>query len=496
MNHSSSDAPVEHDIYPAEGAQPLGKRVLINTGALTSSSLWRIGVSFVLQLLIARVLGVRALGVYTVALAYLNVGQVVSELGLPALLTRDLASRPRQRRAYFRASLRFQAVASLAVWTGLAALAVLLPYGAEARWALILIGASLPLYAVTSAAETQFRAAERMELVMGVEMFVNLLILLVSVALLVSGATVMPLIGVLVVTQAASAVTCAIILRQAHIFAPPQDTVEVRALALWRRTAAFFWLSIVEVLQQRLDILLLSIVAGPTVTGVYSAAYNLVRVVIKLIQSYWQALYPTFSRIYIRSDERYQTLSDLSLRYGLLVLLPTAAITSGVSEELTRLIYTNAYDASAPVLRWLIWIAPVVFVESFAGTQLLVHRRPRHSIAVAGANLAALLAALPLLAGYWGATGAAWASLLAASAGAIVGWAFLRSHGFQFNNGEVARMAVAAIVAVLLAAQLPVDWIVGAGIAAAAYVLIIWAAGVVSSEDIARVRRSIRPNTP
>jgi len=476
------------------GAEPLGRRVLVNASALTSSSLWRIGVTFVLQLLIARVLGVQALGIYTVALAFLNVGQVVSELGLPALLTRDLASLPRWRRAYFYASLRYQTIASLVVWVGLTSLAFLLPYGAEARWALILIGASLPLYAVTSASETQFRAAERMELVMGVEMFVNLLILLFSVGLLVSGAGIVMLIGVLVGTQAVSAATCAIILRQAHIFAPSQEAVEVKSVELWRRTSAFFWLSIVEVLQQRLDVLLLSVIAGPTVTGIYSVAYNLVRVAIKLIQSYWQALYPTFSRVYSEVDERYQTLSDLSLRYGLMLLLPATAITSGVSEGLTRLIYTDAFDTSAVVLRWLIWITPVVFVESFAGTQLLVRRRPRDSIAVLGVNVVVLFATLPFLVKPWGAIGAAWASLFSAAAGATTGWALLRASGFRFSGSKAAWMLGASIIAALSAAFLPVAWIVQAGIAAAVYAMLIWVAGVISSEDIARFRNTVRPN--
>ena len=76
-----------------------GRRVLVNTGALTSASLWRIAMSFILQLLIARRLGVEALGIYTTAMAYLNVSQVVTELGLPALLVRDLAQEPWRRRS-------------------------------------------------------------------------------------------------------------------------------------------------------------------------------------------------------------------------------------------------------------------------------------------------------------------------------------------------------------------------------------------------------------
>ena len=65
----------------------------------------------------------------------------------------------------------------LLTWAGLVLLSLLLPYGDTTRNALWLVGASLPLFAVSSASQTLFQAGERMELVMGVEIFINTLIL-------------------------------------------------------------------------------------------------------------------------------------------------------------------------------------------------------------------------------------------------------------------------------------------------------------------------------
>ncbi|OUC09823.1 hypothetical protein RY27_00510, partial [Litorilinea aerophila] len=173
--------------------QSTGRRVLVNTGALTSSSLWRIALSFVLQVLIARGLGVAALGQYTVAMAYLNVSQVISELGLPVLLVRDLAQMPTRRRAYFRTALWVQMASALLTWGGLVLLTLVLPFSASTRPALWLVGASLPFFAVTSVCETLFQAGERMELVMGIEMLVNLLIVAVSLVALWLGGEVLHL---------------------------------------------------------------------------------------------------------------------------------------------------------------------------------------------------------------------------------------------------------------------------------------------------------------
>lgn len=473
----------------------LGRRVLVNAGALSGSSLWRIGISFILQLLIARILGVQALGVYTVALAYLNVGQVVSELGLPALLSRDLSARPTQRRSYFRLALRVQFVAALLVWAALGMLAALLPYGAITRNALILIGASLPFYAVTSASQTLFRAAERMELVMIVEMFVNLLILAISVILLLNGRTLLPLIAVLVATQVVSALACMLIIRWARILAPPQERVGVTWSSLWPRTSPFLGISLAEVLQQRLDVLLLSVVAGPIVTGIYSAAYNLVRVLVKLIQSFWQALYPTLSRLEHEASTRYLRLSNLSLRFGLMLLLPCAALGTAVANDLIRVVYSNDYADSVPTLQWLIWITPVLYLETYAVIQLMIRHHPQQGILVIGLNLLALSVALPLLAATNGAVGAARATLLSACAGATTGLLLLRHYHIPVSFQKSTWMAGAAAAAGLLAVWLPYNWLLSAAAGLATYVMLIRITGALSPEDIRILRRALLPET-
>ncbi len=194
--------------------------MLINTGALTSASLWRIAISFVLQILIARRLGVEGLGHYTIALAYLNVSQVIVELGLPTLLVRDLAQNPTHRRTYFRWLLGIQLLTSLLTWAGLILLSFVLPFAPVTAASFWLVGASLPLYAVTSAAETLFQAGERMELVMGVEVAINTLILLISLGVLWQGGDELALIAVIIATQAVSAALCLLLLCAAGCWLP------------------------------------------------------------------------------------------------------------------------------------------------------------------------------------------------------------------------------------------------------------------------------------
>ncbi len=204
MNQSIQPTPSTPLPLSTSPAHATGRRILVNTGALAGSDLWRIATSFVLTLLIPRRLGFDALGQYTAALAYLNVCQVISELGLPSLLVRDLAQVPTQRRGFFRIAMLIQVTFGLLAWGGLVLLSILLPWPSETRIALQLVGASLPFYAITSVTQTFFQAGERMELVMGVEIFINTLILALSVIALWMGTAVTQLVGVMVLTQLVS----------------------------------------------------------------------------------------------------------------------------------------------------------------------------------------------------------------------------------------------------------------------------------------------------
>ncbi len=471
----------------------------MNTAALGGSNLWRILVSFALQLLIARRLGIQALGVYTVALAYLNVSQVLSELGLPALLVRDLAAAPHQRRAYLAVMLRLQLVAALVAWAGLIALALVLPYATGTRQAIWLIGASLPFYAVTSACQTLFRAAERMELLLGVEAAINLLILALSLVALLAGADVLPLVAILVITQAISALACAVIVARGDLLAPPQEAVAVPVRALWGSASPFFGLAIADVLLQRVDILLLSIVGGETVTGIYSAAYNLVRVLVKLVQSFWQAVYPTLSRLHAEASDRYGELSSLSLRYGLLLLLPMAALCTGVADELIHVLYAQEYAAAGPVLQRLVWVAPIFFVQMYAVTALMVERRPQLSLAIMGLNLGALVVLLPPLARLGGAAGAAWAAPVAAGIGAVVGAAILaaqdRRAPFAGVGVNIGVIVLAAAAGGLLSGLVPGWWGVRLLAGAATTLALVWFGGALTPADIRRLRQALRGNS-
>lgn len=473
-----------------------GRRIIANTAALTGSNLWRIAVSFALQLLIVRRLGLDALGVYTISMAYLNVCQVVSEIGMPALLVRDLAQAPQLRRAYFRLALTGQLLAALVAWAGLIGLASVLPLSDTLRSALWLIGASLPFYALTSTTQTLFQAGERMELVMVVETCVNALILACSIAVLWLGGDVIQLVVVIIGTQAVSAGLGLWLLRRSGLMAPPQTPTAVTIGDLGRRVGPFYLLALADVLLQRIDLLLLSVIAGEGIAGVYSAAYNLVRVLLKIVQSFLQALYPTLSRLRRQTQAHYRQVTDLSLRSALMILAPVAMLVWAGAHELLALVYGEIYPATTPVLQILVWTTLTALLAGFCSMSFLVEQRPRRSLLITGVNLAGLLLLLPWLTGVAEAEGAAWALALASAGSALMGLWLARGARLPVDWARLALLIGVIIGSIGVGLALPGPWMVRLAVGMAFYLLLLGLTRQVTLADWRLLQRALGRGGP
>lgn len=487
-------------------AQRTDRRVLINMGALSMSSLWRILLSFGLQLWIANRLGATGLGQYTAALAYLNVCQVLSELGLPQLLVRDLAHRPEQRAASFRMALLLQIGAAFAIWLAMIGLTWVLPYQPSTRTALILITASLPFYAVSSVCLTMFQSGERMELVMGIELIINTLIIASSIVVLWLGGDVVHLAAVIIGTQFISALLCLWLLRKSRLLttdsAPnskPHPWSIGRVRKFWQSARPFYGLALANVLLHRLDILLLSVVAGETVTGIYSAAYLVVRVFVVLVQNYWQALYPTLSRLRQQTSERYTQLLNLGVRYGIIILLLIAVVGSNLSDLLLGLVYRQVlYTQAAAAFQLLIWIVPLYFISTYAVHLLLIERKPAHSLLITSLHLGAMSLLLPWLAAEYGAWGAALAVLIAITVSASTGLWLLYHQGIPIPLRKQWLLPVAVILSVLVLQAgrlfLPTAyWPLVLAVTVLFYAAVLWVLKVIAAHDLRLFVNALRP---
>jgi Na+-driven multidrug efflux pump len=86
----------------------------------------------------------------------------------------------------------------------------------------------------------------------------------------------------------------------------------------------------------------------------------------------------------------------------------------------------DSLSQAATALTWLIWQAPLLFLEMYAATWLLVTSRANQAFGLACLHVLLLVALLPVGALMAGATGAAWGTLAAQVVAAGVTFWFMR----------------------------------------------------------------------
>jgi O-antigen/teichoic acid export membrane protein len=367
----------------------------------------------------------------------------------------------------------------------------------RSRLPLLLVGGGvLPLYALFTAHTTLFEAGERMDRILVVDVVANGALLAGVAAALWTGGGVMAVIGVVVAGQGLAALVAWLLLRRSGLLAPPQEPVSLSPRTTLRRALPFFGIAAADVVQQRADLLLLSAVAPPAVTGLYAAASSLVRVGIRLVAATWRALYPTLSRLRDADAVGFARLDALAVRALALLTLPAAAVGTAVSGPLALALFGPEYALSGRTLALLLWSLPLYAWEVRCATLLAAVRRPRDGLIAALAHVGGLVLLLPPLAAAWGSPGAALAALAAGVGGAGVGTWMLARAGLLVRGGALLRPALAALAGGAAAWLLPVHWVGQAAAGAAAFAAAAWLLGALAADDLLMLRRALRPARP
>ena len=251
------------------------------------------------------------------------------------------------------------------------------------------------------------RAIERMQYLVYAEVL-SATAQLVTAILLLSmggGVIVLAVIRVAVIGLAALMVTLAV-LHLRLVRRPQWDFAFARRLL--RESLDFFGMAVFDALTQRLDVLVLSVIAGEAATGVYDAAFQLIKVVMTLILSFTDAVYPAISRLFAHDRPAFRASLHKYLKWGLAALLPVAAGLTLLAPFIIRLLYRRqGYADAVRVLQILAWAILVYFIYIFLSRALMAGNRQRAAFAVTAAMVATGLILLAAGVSLWGATGAA-----------------------------------------------------------------------------------------
>jgi len=437
-----------------------GQRFLRRAGQIGGSQVIRRAARFVFLFAVARALGPASFGIYALLLAVVETLSLLSGEGLIDFLARESSRAPESARGLARQVTALRSVyGALLVPVGLA-LVYALGYRGEVLGAALVLFLTLLARAPLSAAQGFLRAANRVAPLVSIEAVQGGLLLAALVPLRLGALSLLGVAWAELVATAAAAAAGLFALRRLRGGAA---VGKLSWTELARRTAAFHLYPLITNLYDRVDIVLLSVLAGSAAAGLYALPYRALAVLQIVPFALMTALLPAIAA---RPGGDGKLCAQVSATLFTLALFPVIAVML-LAGPLVSAVLGPAYRESAPVFKVLVWAAVPMFVNFGLNTFLLARGRERvflrTTLVCAVANLLLNVLLIPRFSFY----AAAGVTIVTECVLLLQNVAIVR-RSFGFFPLPNAVLGTSAVFAALLAAALLASFYLPAALPAAA----------------------------
>ncbi|MBS1262294.1 MAG: hypothetical protein MAG453_01637 [Calditrichaeota bacterium] len=407
----------------ALGAGPEGKRLAGGSAGSFALKLTSIGAAFLTTYVLTNTIGAAGYGAYAYAIGWVYLLMIPALIGLDRLLLREIpvlvkrADWPRLRGLLRRSH---QVVIALSLLIGAVVAAAALAAGPvldtvtpEMLRTLAVAMIALPLYAVLRLRQTILLARDRVIASQLGELLIlpGLGLVIVAALALAAPDSLTPVAAVLAMAVSALA-GIVVLVMLARGTSPPE--LRARRPAFMHRewlTAAVPMLLVagMQVLNQRVDILIVGTMLGAEKAGIYAVANRGALLLMLAFFAVNQPLAPVVSSLYEeRNHARLQNLITRATRVMLLLAAPAAVVLIAFATPFLSLFGPEFVAGREPLI---IIAAAEVIVIGFGSVSTLLLMTGHERAAAFGAGFSALLniALNLLLIPRFGMVGAAWA---------------------------------------------------------------------------------------
>ena len=371
------------------GVQPRVSHAVLLTSAQLARGLARL----LFVLMVARSFGPKQFGVYALLLAVVEILAVASGSGYADYLTREAAQDPRVGWG-LGAQLTLLRLLSLLPLAG-AGLGILwlLRYPRMVLVAAAWLSLSLIPRTVSDAVQGVLRGVARYWAYLAVELVFDVGLLGGGVLLLlVQHGELRAVIAAEIIAASAAAAASIVF----ALMFRPNERIRLGLRELLEKSAVFNLYALVGNLYDRLDIVLLSKLAGDYATGVYSAAYRPLGTIQLLPYGVLYSILPALSNGTRDERERLEKAMGLLLSAAFVVVL----VTMVYAGPAVALLFGSRYVDSAIALKILVWAVILRFMNFALNVRLLAGNHERvfvtTSLVCLGVNLVGNLIFVPM----------------------------------------------------------------------------------------------------
>lgn len=372
--------------------------------------------------LLTRYLGVRAYGTFSLLGVVLVLPVTVLNGSLDTLAVRRLSADD-EAAAFFRNVLGLKLAATSAFAVIATAAAAAAPLGSPIRIAAALVGISIVASGLQGTLLTVEQAQQRFRIPVLVDVGGRAFALLAVGALVIAPRPADPSMRVALVVAAGA---CASLFWLAVILVRWSRRRALRVAvdgAVWRGLARgagpLALISLLGLINYRLDIVVLGALAGTRDVGIYAVATRFVDAALPLASFFVAAAFPVLSATAAHSAEHRQRQARRAAEFLVLASMPLAVGGCVFAPQLVHVVAGPAYASASLPLRLLFASLPLSYLSTFLLFMLIAADRQGRVVPLVVASIVLNLVLNVALIPSYGAVGPALATLVSELAGAI-----------------------------------------------------------------------------
>ncbi len=343
------------------------KRISSNISWLTISEIGSKIIGFVFVIIIARYLKTVIFGQYSFAISFGIIFSVVAEFGLGTLLTREVA-RDKNKAFKYLGNLFVLKIFISVLTFGLIYLSVQFFNKPEnIEYLVYLAGLNIILISYNTFFRSVFRAFEKMKYETYSRLIERIALLLLTILVVIFNLGVISIFWALIIGEAISFIYTLWILNKKFTQLKPQYDFAFWKAAL--KPSIYFTITGLFInIYFKIDVIMLSTMKNDQITGLYSAAYDLMLAFLFVPTVLAAAVYPLLSNFYKNYKERLQTLIPRLIKYFLIIGIPLSLGLLGLSKYLINILYGQDFSGSIIIFQYLSIALIFVFLNFIFST--------------------------------------------------------------------------------------------------------------------------------
>jgi O-antigen/teichoic acid export membrane protein len=336
-----------------------------NIGSLFVSQTLGYVIVFIYTIYLIRYLGVENFGILSFALALTSILEILSDLGLNILMTRDVARDRDLTNKYLKNIVSIKIVLLVCLVTITVLALNMLNYSQTELYVVYLLLFMLIFNTFSAVFFYLFQAYEKLEY-QSIANLLNSSLMFIGVFLVIrfnSGLIILSIIYALISGLILSFYVYISITR----FKFPRPSFEFDR-EFWKptigRALQFGLISVFATIYVWIDSVMLSFMVGNEAVGIYNAAYRIVLILLFVPVVINAAVFPVMSRLYGSSESSLQRITEKYFKFMILISIPMGILITFFAGNIILLLFGDAYYASVIALQILIWATVVTFINS------------------------------------------------------------------------------------------------------------------------------------